>query len=158
MSIIRCPHALHLSADCWKPEYFNRQRKDDSDVIGIWFFNGWLKSLTLCFRLSTKQLHCVPGIIPSSLCGLACVVVLKFIMKTTLPLWEQHCYSLQLKNHNKHRLCVEFVTKEWGLSEWIWRGSWDWHFTHPVFESVSSALLFLIMYEQCQWGMATPTG
>lgn len=27
MSMIRCPQALHLSADCWKPEYCNRQQR-----------------------------------------------------------------------------------------------------------------------------------
>lgn len=26
MSMIRCPHALHLSADCWKPEYCNKKK------------------------------------------------------------------------------------------------------------------------------------
>ena len=56
MSMIRCPHALHLSADCWKPEYFNRERKDDSEVIGIWLLKGWLKFLTL---FQTEKLHSV---------------------------------------------------------------------------------------------------
>lgn len=27
MSMIRCPQALHLSADCWKPEYCNRPER-----------------------------------------------------------------------------------------------------------------------------------
>lgn len=27
ISMIRCPQALHLSADCWKPEYCNRQER-----------------------------------------------------------------------------------------------------------------------------------
>lgn len=44
MSMIRCPQALHLSADCWKPEYCNTQERLSSAEFHVCLKYYWPQS------------------------------------------------------------------------------------------------------------------
>lgn len=44
MSMIRCPQALHLSADCWKPEYCNTEERLSSEEFQVCQKHYWPQS------------------------------------------------------------------------------------------------------------------
>lgn len=53
MSMIRCPQALHLSADCWKPEYCNRPER-----LGFHLTtsnNGLARAFNLAMLITSSQ-------------------------------------------------------------------------------------------------------